>query len=214
MPWYVAILEDDPLRVAGMLSILAHLLPTARPAVFDAVPPLRRFIADHGHQTVLISLDHDLTRPLVDPAQCTEADRGDGRDACDLLGALPPVCPVIVHSSNYGMAAIMVHHLRDRGWDVAVITPHSDVEYEWIDTDWRAEVERLIQTGAVYFASPTPTRDHAPTRAAHIARYARSTSPANRRPSASADPINRPRSVLRKNRRPSASPANCAAIRT
>jgi hypothetical protein len=146
MAWHALILEDDPLRVVAMRRVLGALMPSVAVAVFDAVPPFRAFVREHGHGLVLVSLDCDLTRPCPD---YPGVERGDGRDASEFLAALPAVCPVIVHSSNYGLVPFMMQKLRDGGWETMLVTPHSDPEYAWVDGEWRGEVERLVTSGQV-----------------------------------------------------------------
>src|SRR5688572_32043675 len=118
------------MRVAGMRRVLDELMPEAALVVFDAVPPMVEFLGQDASRLILMSLDHDLTR---EGCAWGSDDRGDGRGACDFLAAREATCPVIVHSSNYGAAAVMVEMLRGAGWRVGVVTPFSEVEYEWID---------------------------------------------------------------------------------
>jgi hypothetical protein len=136
-----------------MGRVLTDLLPAASVAVFDAVPPFVKFLDHNAATTVLISLDHDLTRP------CTvvpEDQRGDGRSACDHLVTLPPFCPVIVHSSNYAAVTTMLDALRTAGWPAHLVTPCSDPEYAWIDTEWADQVRRLFDSGWLAAPSSTP----------------------------------------------------------
>ena len=137
----VVILEDDPMRVAGMRGVLGKLLPDVEVIVFDAVPPLVEFLGRDGDRVDLISLDHDLTR---EGCAWRSEERGDGRGACEFLATRRPTCPVIVHSSNYGAAAVMIEVLRAAGWRVGMVTPYSEVEYEWIGREWRDAVQRLL----------------------------------------------------------------------
>jgi hypothetical protein len=141
---YALILEDDPIRIAAMRSVLSHLLPNLELATFDALPPFRDFLHDHAHETRLISLDCDLTRPCP---TVPDDQRGDGRDAAALLAQMPPFCPVIVHSSNYALVPVMLESLRNAGWHTTLVTPHSNPEYAWIDQDWKSVLRRLIQSG-------------------------------------------------------------------
>jgi hypothetical protein len=137
----VVILEDDPMRVAGMRRVLGELLPDVKVVAFDAVPPLVEFLEREGDQVVLISLDHDLTR---EGCAWGSDERGDGRGACEFLASRQPTCPVIVHSSNYGAAGVMIEVLRGAGWRLGMVTPFSEVEYEWVGREWRSVVQRLL----------------------------------------------------------------------
>lgn len=141
---YALLLEDDPSRVAAIRSILSDLLPTLNIATFDALPPFRDFLKNHAHETLLISLDCDLTRPCPTiPAD----QRGDGRDAATHLASFPAFCPVIVHSSNYALVPVMLETLRKANWHTTLVTPHSDPEYAWVDRDWKSELQHLILSG-------------------------------------------------------------------
>lgn len=141
---YAVILEDDPLRVAPMRAVLSDLLPILEVATFDAVPPFRDFLQLHGHETMLLSLDCDLTRPCP---TCPPELRGDGRDAATLLADYPPFCPVIVHSSNYAFVPFMLQKLRAADWHTTLVTPCSDPEYAWVEGEWRSAVFNLVKAG-------------------------------------------------------------------
>jgi len=146
---YAVILEDDPLRVAPMRDVLSTLLPTVHIVAFDAIPTFHDFLHRHGHETVLLCLDCDLTRPCPDVPPDL---RGDGRDAATLLADYPPFCPVIVHSSNYNLVPFMLERLRAADWHTTLVTPCSDPEYAWVETEWKATVAKLLDTGWIQFA--------------------------------------------------------------
>src|SRR6185436_14662444 len=127
------ILEDDPMRVQRMRAALKQMRPEADVAAFDAVPPFIEFVRSEASHIVLITLDHDLTR---DGCTYTAEERGDGVSACVFLKSMQPICPVIVHSSNYGGASVMIEELRAAGWRTIVVTPFSEIEYGWIEDAW------------------------------------------------------------------------------
>ncbi len=83
----------------------------------------------------LISLDHDLE------AVGGEADPGTGQDVADFLSLHPPVCPVILHTSNFDGRMAMHNKLRAAGWTVATVLPR---EPDWIRTSWLPITKRLI----------------------------------------------------------------------
>lgn len=137
----VLILEDDSQRIFEMLRVAEHELSHLQPTVFDSAPALIDFLRAHAGEIVLMSLDHDLYR-------CTStSDPGDGRCVTDFLRQLPPFCPVIVHSSNYAMASVMIEHLKSTGWEVRVVTPFSETEYGWITSAWRDTLRELLRSG-------------------------------------------------------------------
>ena len=81
MPGYVAILEDDPVRLAEMRACLPELLPGHAPAFFDNAGEMIAWLGDHMQEVVLISLDHDL--PLRQERGGQAVDAGTGRAVAD-----------------------------------------------------------------------------------------------------------------------------------
>lgn len=62
----------------------------------------------------------------------------------DLCGQ-PPVCPVIVHSSNDHFAPGMLQVLLEKEWPCRRVYPFD--EHRWIRASWAAEVRELIASG-------------------------------------------------------------------
>jgi hypothetical protein len=60
------------------------------------------------------------------------------------LAALPPVCPVIVHTSNGERATWMVGELELGGWEFHRVPALGD---DWIERDWRRTVRDLLRPG-------------------------------------------------------------------
>ena len=85
----------------------------------------------------LVSLDHDLEPDVTD-----RADPGDGLDVAKWLAGRPPVCPVVVHTSNGVRGDAMVGELDLAGWQVRRVMPLGD---DWIEADWRAAVRRALR---------------------------------------------------------------------
>lgn len=131
----IVILEDDARRreeMARLLHRAGHATPTfflTAVAMIAQMPP--ECSAD------LISLDHDL-EPDVD-----QLDPGTGRDAANFLATCTPVCPIIIHSTNYPAAFDMQAELADRGWRVERIAPYDDLA--WIADAWLPLVIELTQ---------------------------------------------------------------------
>jgi hypothetical protein len=123
MPCFIAILEDDSARVRVMQECLELLLPDFQSAIFEAAPKMIAWLADHLADAALISLDHDLPVIRVDGIE-----GGSGRDVADYLAAIPPTCPVVVHSSNAPAAAGMIRVLSDAGWPVWQVNPYLKVQ--------------------------------------------------------------------------------------
>jgi len=82
-------------------------------------------------------LDHDL-----DPVPECSADPGCGWDVAKFLAALPPACPVIIHTSNAERANWMMGEFQLGGWDHHRVVPIGDA---WIEQDWRSLVRRLLK---------------------------------------------------------------------
>jgi len=138
----VAILEDDPARVAAMSAVLGQSIPAARPVFFEDAEQMLTWLAEHLDEVALISLDHDL--PIRRDEENRLIDCGTGRQVADWLAARPPACPVIVHSSNEPCAAGMNFAMQDAGWTCMRVYPRDDLA--WIAAVWAEAVrEHLIE---------------------------------------------------------------------
>jgi hypothetical protein len=84
----------------------------------------------------LISLDHDL-HPMPGAAQ----DPGTGLEIAELLGQQPPVCPVIIHTSNTERRWSMHNEFRFGKWQVGIVPPIGD---QWILRSWLPRARALI----------------------------------------------------------------------
>lgn len=136
----IAILEDDPERVAAMRAALARNLPAYKVVVHGSAPRMISWLRDHLDETCLISLDNDL----LDPA-ALERDVGKGRDVAEALARVTPGCPVILHTSNGTAARAMAEALGEVGWPLARVVPHDDVA--WVEENWAPMVRRMIGRG-------------------------------------------------------------------
>ena len=142
----VAILEDHPGRVAAMAVVLREVLPQFRMEFFASAPQMIAWLRGHSTDPVLISLDHDLDS--VVPRALQPADPGEGRDVADYLSALPPVCPVIVHSSNTHAAAGIRRVLDQGGWPTASVAPINDLA--WVQEDWKVCIRVMQREGWIF----------------------------------------------------------------
>ena len=86
MPQLIAILEDDPPRVAEMRDALAESLPNSQAVFFEQASEMIRWLGDHLAEVVLVSLDHDLPLRQVDGELI---DFGTGRQVVNRLIAKP-----------------------------------------------------------------------------------------------------------------------------
>ena len=146
MPPYVAILEDDAGRLAPMRPCLVRLLPQYEHAFFDNASEMIAWLPDHLHETVLISLDHDLPLRQVRNGQLVDA--GTGRQVADYLATVPPVSPIIVHTSNEHFAPGMMWVLSDAGWYCRRIYP--DAYHAWLGLAWSQEIRRMVASGDIF----------------------------------------------------------------
>jgi hypothetical protein len=129
-------LEDNAERVARFTATLERIEPRLEMRLWrnawtmlKEMPPLLPFAR-------VISLDHDL-----DPEEGDLADPGTGWDVTKVLAALPPACPVIIHTSNGERALWMMGEFELGGWKSYRIPPIGD---DWIEHDWRRRVRKLI----------------------------------------------------------------------
>jgi len=140
----IAILDDDPARIAGMRAALAALGEEPEPATFGNAPGMIAWLGAHVNECRVISLDHDLgpSREIAGEF----LDPGTGRDVVDFLAGHAPVCPVIVHTSNSLARPGMELALHEAGWKSVRVYPHFDTD--WIGTAWIRAVEEAMSPGA------------------------------------------------------------------
>jgi hypothetical protein len=98
---------------------------------------MREDLPAHIAAADLISLDHDLV------AEPGEPDPGDGLEVAIAMAALPPTCPVILHSTNIDRVASMTRELADGGWTTHRVAPYGMGE-DWIDRLWLPKVRSLL----------------------------------------------------------------------
>ena len=142
----VAILEDDAGRLAEFRACLPALLPGHAAVTFDNAAEMIGWLRLYLSDVVLISLDHDL--PLTQVRHGRSVDPGTGRQVADHLSPLPPVCPVIVHTSNEHFAPGMIRVLNDGGWPTARVYP--DADHAFVRTAWADQVRRWTTSGLIF----------------------------------------------------------------
>jgi hypothetical protein len=135
------ILDDEPDRIGAMLSCVARLCQEHKAAVFDNAPDMIAWLTDHCRDAALLCLDHDLGPLRI--RNGGSFDPGTGRDVADFLSTCAPVCPVIVHTTNYLAAPGMIRVLEESGWTTTQVTPYSDLD--WISEVWIHEVCRVLR---------------------------------------------------------------------
>ena len=132
----ILILEDNDERLAGFQKAVAGLGGGFELRVWRDAHSMMSECAEFFRSAALISLDHDLN-----PQPGVAADPGTGMDVARFLGDFPPVCPVLIHSSNTDRAYSMFNELRFAGW---VVDRAGPLGTEWIATTWSRRVRELM----------------------------------------------------------------------
>ena len=130
-------LEDNADRVRRFTATLRRIDPDMSLRIWRNAWTMIREVRAHLPTARLISLDHDL-----DPEEGDDDDPGTGWDLTQVLAALPPTCPVIVHTSNGERAEWMCGEFELGGWEYHRVPPLGD---DWIERDWRRVVRRILR---------------------------------------------------------------------
>ncbi len=134
----LVMLEDDHERVERFTATLKAVDPSMALMVWRSARRMIREVETFLPAARLISLDHDL-----EPGEGETEDRGDGIDVAKFLAARPPVCPVIIHSSNSSRSDWMIGEFELGAWRYKRVAPIGD---DWIESYWRAVVAQLRRT--------------------------------------------------------------------
>jgi hypothetical protein len=132
-------LEDDAERVERFTTTLHAVEPELPLRIWRDAWTMIREMASLLPGARVVSLDHDL-----DPEEGRTRDPGTGWDVARYLAALPPVCPVVIHTSNGPRAEWMMGEFELGGWKHYRLPPLGD---DWIERDWRRLVRRLLRRG-------------------------------------------------------------------
>src|ERR1700677_1098066 len=111
----IVILEDDERRQTVMADCLRDRFHQFEHVFFDDAASMVTYLGSNLCNTLLISLDHDL--PLRETQHGKFVDSGTGREVAEVLAALPPTCPVVIHTSNSACGDAMELLLRDAHWE-------------------------------------------------------------------------------------------------
>jgi hypothetical protein len=150
MPLSIAILEDNLDRRCAMQRWLDDRLYMYQHLFFDEAAEMVAWLEQYRGECLIIGLDHDLE--LKQTPDGRWADPGTGRMVADYLAAqLPPLCPVLVHSSNGPAADGMVALLQETGWQVDAVRPYADTK--WIDETWWPAFRRMLLEAETRIAS-------------------------------------------------------------
>ena len=151
----IVILEDNHDRQRTMRALLADRLYTFDVQFFDNAPEAIAFLAAHLPDTLLVCLDNDLDmKPGPDGRA---VDQGEGRHVAEFLAGHPPVCPVVIHTTNSSAATAMEETLRAAGWKTRRVLPFDDMA--WIESAWFPAVRRAIVGPVRRTPSPGVSRE-------------------------------------------------------
>jgi hypothetical protein len=130
------VLEDNDDRIFGFQAAVASVVPPLDLKIWFDAPTMIAEMPAWFDEVCIFSLDHDLS-PRFERAP----DPGTGWEVAEFLAGHPPVCPVLIHSSNTERAWSMHNELRFSGWTVDRIGP---VGSDWIPTLWLPKVRNML----------------------------------------------------------------------
>ena len=131
----ILILEDDDDRLTGFQRAVASLGGDFVVRIWRHAPTMIADCPACFAKARMISLDHDLEGVGGEP------DPATGLDVAKFLSLHAPLCPVILHTSNFDGRLAMQNRLRAGGWTVATVPPR---EADWIQALWLPIARRLI----------------------------------------------------------------------
>jgi hypothetical protein len=137
----ILIMDDNEERLTIMRSSLTNSYPDYQIKTFDNAPDTIEWLRSNIDSLILMSLDHDLGPNRERKGQVF--DPGIGKDVVDFLVSQTPVCPVVIHSSNYIGRDSMIFDLEGANWKVSFVSPYGDLE--WIHELWKPEMDKYFQ---------------------------------------------------------------------
>jgi CheY-like chemotaxis protein len=136
----IVILEDNIDRRCEMRAMLNDRFSQYDVRFFQTAGETIAYLREHLHQTLVVVLDHDLDLIPIDGHR--PFDPGSGRDVADFLVTQPPVCPILIHTTNSAAAIGMLTVLDEAGWTTHQVVPEGDLE--WIRTLWIPAIRNAI----------------------------------------------------------------------
>jgi hypothetical protein len=134
-PLAIAILEDDPRRIAAMKDWLEDRLPMYEHVFHHAADQMIDWLSANLNRVLAVSLDHDL-EPTYQP------NPGTGRLVADYLTMKSARFPIVIHSTNRHAVAGMRQALEDNGWKCTIVSPYEDLL--WIRESWWPALRQQI----------------------------------------------------------------------
>ena len=132
----ILILEDNEDRIRNFQSAVKSLGGNISERIWFDAPNMIAELSSVLNQACLISLDHDLN-----PQPNVTADPGTGLEVAEFLAKQKPICPVLIHSTNYEKAWSMHNELRFSNWQVDRVGPIGD---DWVQCLWLPKVKSLL----------------------------------------------------------------------
>jgi hypothetical protein len=129
-------LEDDQERIERFTEALSEVDPSLALVIWRNARKMVREVESFLPAARLISLDHDL-----EPQAGDLEDPGDGIEVARFLAGMPPVCPVIIHSSNGTRSDWMIGEFELGGWIYKRVAP---IGHDWIEAYWQVVVRKLL----------------------------------------------------------------------
>ena len=136
----VMVLEDNPDRLREFEGAVAQLGPSYRLRSWRDANQMIAECHEVLAHVALISLDHDLNKE-----HDHSPDPGNGVVAATFLAKLPPLCPVILHTSNAERVWSMHNEFRFGGWETERVMP---LETDWIGRSWLPAARTLLEKAA------------------------------------------------------------------
>ena len=107
----ILVLEDNEDRITNFQMVMGSLGKDFSIQIWTDAPTMIAKLPSVLGRANLISLDHDLN-----PQPNVNTDPGTGLDVAEFLARQSPVCPVLIHSTNYEKAWSMHNELRFADW--------------------------------------------------------------------------------------------------
>jgi CheY-like chemotaxis protein len=140
MAMKILILEDNDERQHAMRECLQDRFGQYELWFFKSAMEMIDAIKNHLHETLVVSLDHDLE--MISEEIGKLVDAGDGRDVSDYLSRQKPLCPVVIHSTNSSAVVEMKLVLQESEWTVSTVAPYGDLE--WVEESWFPAMRQAI----------------------------------------------------------------------
>ena len=132
----ILILEDNGDRIKNFQNAVKSLGANFPARIWFDAPTMIAELPSTLNQACLISLDHDLN-----PQPKVTADPGTGLEVAEFLAKHKPICPVIIHSTNYEKAWSMHNELCFADWQSERVGPIGE---DWIEKLWMPKVKLLL----------------------------------------------------------------------